>query len=66
MEATTEARPLMDSQKLAQFLGGVSIEHIFNLRKKQGLPYVKVGHRVMFRPEAVEAWIKSQEQVATA
>jgi hypothetical protein len=64
--AAVEQRPLMDSVQTAKFLGGVSPEHVTNLRKYGGLPFVKVGYRVMFRPESVEAWIKEHEQVATS
>lgn len=67
MEATTiaEPRPLMDTPRLAEFLGDVSIEHIANLRKREGLPWVKVGNCIRFRPEAIESWLKSREQVAS-
>lgn len=43
---------------VADFLK-VSIRQVDYLREKFGLPFVKVGSLIRFRPEEVEAWVKS-------
>ena len=35
---------------------------IYNWRKHNGLPYVKIGRRLYFREETILEWIKKNEQ----
>lgn len=55
---------LIDEDEATRFLGGVSPKHIYNLRRDHGLPFVKVGGRIMYRAASLEAWAASREQVA--
>lgn len=37
---------------------------IWRCTGRYNLPYVKVGRNVRYRPEAIEAWLKSRERGA--
>ena len=43
-------------------LGGLSTKTLYNLRKFEGLPHVKIGTRVMYCPADLAKWIESRKQ----
>ena len=66
MHAIVSAEPaLLDETEAAKFLGGVSAKHLFNLRKRGDLPFVRIGTRVMYSRQSLERWIAAREQVVT-
>ena len=44
------------------FNGAISYWKLLELAKTGQIPHVKVGYRVIFRREALDAWMKAQEQ----
>ena len=52
---------LIGKKQVAEMLG-CSVRQIDSLRKEYGLPFVRLGVSVKFRPEAVQAWILKREQ----
>ena len=40
---------------------GVNQKTLYNWRKVEGLPSVKVGKQIYFREEAVEEWLLARE-----
>ena len=62
MEANVSTESaLLNEEQAAKYLGGVSLKHLYNLRTKAGLPYVRVGSRVMYRAESLLRWIADRE-----
>jgi excisionase family DNA binding protein len=53
----------LSREQVAKYLG-VSVGTVDNMRKRQGLPAMKIGTRVVFRPEAVEAWAARRQEGA--
>ena len=48
---------LLNEKQAAQFLGGLSVRTLSNLRKRDGLPHVRLGKRVLYRVEALREWV---------
>ena len=46
-------------REVAKLLG-VCERTVDNLRKKQGLPFIKMGGTVLFDPVAIRQWVKDQ------
>jgi len=53
---STTVKLLLSERELAESLG-VSTRHIYTLRTRQGLPFVRLGARIMYRPADVERWL---------
>lgn len=53
-------RQTMTVQETAEFLG-VSRDLIYNMVKTGELPAVRIGRRILFRNEALERWLRTQE-----
>ena len=51
---------LVDEPEARRLLGGLCAKSMYNLRR-QGLPFVKVGSRVMYVPSDLAAWIQRQK-----
>lgn len=47
--------------KTAAALLGVSTGMVYQLADAKKLPHVRIGSRLLFRPEALEAWLQAQE-----
>jgi excisionase family DNA binding protein len=63
---------IMNVQQLAEFLGA-PVHTIHGLTRKRSrmrhenpLPHVRIGKRLYFRRETVEAWIKANEEESVA
>ena len=56
--------PLAVGEKEAARLLGVSIRHLYNLRQS-GLPFVRLGTAIRYRREALDAYLRERESVAT-
>lgn len=54
---------LVDEKTAAELLGGICTKHLYNLRRRGGLPFVRIGTRVFYRPADLSAWIDRQAQV---
>ena len=50
---------LVDELEARRLLGGLCAKSMYNLRR-QGLPFVKVGSRVMYVPTELAAWVERQ------
>ncbi len=50
---------LLDVESLCTLLGLAKIT-IYKYVSEKKIPYVKIGRRVMFRPDEIESWIKSK------
>lgn len=50
---------LLDSKEAAAFLR-VSPSMLVSLRKKYGLPYIQLGRKVMFKRDALLAYLESR------
>lgn len=64
---TDQANPalaplLVDETEARRLLGGLCPKSMFNLRRYHGLPFVKLGNRVMYDPNDVADWIESRKQ----
>jgi hypothetical protein len=56
--------PLLVNEVQARaMLGNVSAKSMFNWRKSAGLPFLKLGSRVMYSPADLAAWIQRQKGV---
>ena len=51
---------LVDETDARRLLGGLCAKSMYNLRQ-QGLPFVKVGSRVMYVPGDLAAWVQRQK-----
>ena len=62
MAAASGAIPplLVDERDARRLLGGLCAKSMYNLRQ-QGLPFVKVGSRVMYAPAQLAAWVERQK-----
>ncbi len=52
------------SERQAAALLGISTRHLFGLRKRGEVPYVRLGGRVLYSPEALQRWIEQRLQAA--
>lgn len=50
---------LIDEKTAARRLG-VSVSHLGNLRRRGGIPYVRVGAVIRYDVRALDEWIASQ------
>jgi predicted DNA-binding transcriptional regulator AlpA len=59
----THTQPkLLDTIEVARLLG-ISAHQMYRMRAKgDGPPVVKIGGVYRYRPEAVEQWLRAQEQ----
>ena len=53
---------LLDSYELAQMLR-CDLRSIYNFRQKNGLPWIKLGSKVLFRRNEVDRWLESLQTV---
>lgn len=51
--------PLMSDEEVQKILK-VSRQTLSNWCKNQGLPYIKMGTKLRFKPEEVRAWIATK------
>ena len=64
MPAELQPMPLLlvSEREAARLLGGLCLKTLFNLRR-QGLPFVRVGARVMYSPDDLRRWIDTQRTI---
>jgi len=53
-------RHIMDVKQAAEYLG-VCTDTIYTMVKKKEIPHFRIRRRILFSKEAIESWIKSQE-----
>lgn len=54
---------LVDEREARRLLGNVSTKSLFNWRCHAGLPYVRLGKRVMYCPTDLLRWIEQRKEV---
>jgi predicted DNA-binding transcriptional regulator AlpA len=63
MEAPATIEPaVLNEDGMAEFLGGVSKKHLYNLRLNERLPFTMVGSRVMYPITEVREWLAARTQ----
>lgn len=60
----TDTPLLVDEREARRLLGGVCQASLYNWRKREGLPFVMLGRRVMFAPADLAKWIEGKKGVA--
>ena len=60
------ADPLWVGERDAAALLGVSVRTLLNLRKRDGLPFVPVAARVLYRPTDLAAWVEGRRTAVVA
>jgi len=58
---TTNIEPLLTTQQVAD-LFGTKVAHVRDLEKHMGLPSIRVGNLIRYRPEDIEAWLESRRR----
>ncbi|HOM19089.1 MAG TPA: helix-turn-helix domain-containing protein [Thermoguttaceae bacterium] len=56
---------LLNERQAAELLG-ISARHLHTLRKRGEVPYIRLGGRVLYAPEALQRWIERRLQAAEA
>ena len=56
---------LIDIKQAAKLLS-ISARHLANLRKAGTIPFVPLGGRIMYDPQALRRWISEQGQQGKA
>lgn len=51
---------LISMKEVAQRLG-ISPRGAWGLVRREELPHLRIGHRVLVRPEALAAWVRARE-----
>lgn len=51
----------MDVKEAAEYIGS-SVFKTYELVRKKEIPHYRIGSRILFRKEALDAWIAQQEQ----
>jgi len=54
-------RQKMDVKQAAEYLG-VCTDTIYTMVKQNEIPHFRIRRRILFSKEAIESWIKSQEE----
>jgi excisionase family DNA binding protein len=58
--------PLLMSELDASRVMGITPRTLYTLRQRAGLPFVRIGARILYRPADLSAWIeqRTEQQVA--
>ena len=62
MSEVNTSSTYMDSQEAADFLR-ISTTALYNLRRNKGLPFVKLGKKVLYSREQMLEFMKKQTQI---
>jgi len=54
---------LLNERQAAELLG-ISSRHLFALRKRGEVPFIKLGGRVLYSPSALQRWVEQRLQRA--
>jgi excisionase family DNA binding protein len=65
MDAVDGMRLALGAREAARAIG-VSARTLWTLTKRREIPHVRVGARVVYRVEALEAWLCSRELASKA
>ena len=55
------AEPLLDAPQVAEILG-MRVDFIYALARRGEIPHLRFGRTLRFRAEAIETWLRDQEQ----
>lgn len=58
---TTPTQLLIDEKQAAKLLS-VSEKHLYNQRKQGVIPYVPLGTRILYDPEALRQWVSKHSR----
>ena len=61
---SSPARLLLSEREAAAVMG-VSVRLMLDLRNNDGLPFVRIGARVMYRPADLAAWVDGRRTSST-
>jgi len=51
----------LDNQEAAKYLR-ISVTALYNLRRNKGLPFIKLGKKVLYSREALNTFVNKQTQ----
>ena len=51
----------LDNQEAAKYLR-ISVTALYNLRRNKGLPFIKLGKKVLYSREALNTFVQKQTQ----
>lgn len=57
----TSPQDYLDNQEAAKYLR-ISVTALYNLRRNKGLPFIKLGKKVLYSREALNNFVKTQTQ----
>lgn len=63
-ENILNALHLLPEREMAKALG-IKYSMIRKLRIENGLPFIQLGKKILYRPQAVETWLGQQEESNT-
>jgi hypothetical protein len=58
------APPLLVSERQAAALLNLSVKGLYNLRRVGGIPFLKIGSRVLYSPVDLAGWIQCRKMPA--
>ena len=57
----TPPQDYLDNQEAAKYLR-ITVLALYNLRRNKGLPFIKLGKKVLYSREALNNFVKTQTQ----
>ena len=56
-----KADPLLRAEDVAELLQ-LRVDHIYKLARENRIPHLRFGRTLRFRAEAIDQWLREQEQ----
>jgi excisionase family DNA binding protein len=57
----TSPQDYLDNQEAAKYLR-ISVTALYNLRRNKGLPFIKLGKKVLYSREVLNTFVQKQTQ----
>lgn len=61
MSENSTPQDYLDNQEAAKYLR-ISVTALYNLRRNKGLPFIKLGKKVLYSREALNTFVQKQTQ----
>jgi len=61
MSDNSSPQDYLDNQEAAKYLR-ISVTALYNLRRNKGLPFIKLGKKVLYSREALNTFVNKQTQ----
>jgi len=61
MSENSTPQDYLDNQEAAKYLR-ISVTALYNLRRNKGLPFIKLGKKVLYSREALNTFVNKQTQ----